>query len=86
MVNDHELVGVKLQDVFFYIISVTAAQRQMIRSETLAKQIKGSNTVFLFCFCQFVQLRRSTTQTKNFAKAVVNMADAVGVFKMQQNL
>ncbi len=26
---------------------------------------------------QFVQLRRSSSQTKNFAKAVVNMADAV---------
>ncbi|KAM9837929.1 LOW QUALITY PROTEIN: disintegrin and metalloproteinase domain-containing protein 11 [Aulostomus maculatus] len=31
----------------------------------------------------FVQRRRSTTQTKNFAKAVVNMADAV--FKEQLN-
>uniref|UniRef100_A0A4W6C5K1 ADAM metallopeptidase domain 11 n=1 Tax=Lates calcarifer TaxID=8187 RepID=A0A4W6C5K1_LATCA len=33
----------------------------------------------------FVQLRRSTTQTKNFAKAVVNMADAVGIYKEQLN-
>ncbi|XP_024913481.1 disintegrin and metalloproteinase domain-containing protein 11 isoform X4 [Cynoglossus semilaevis] len=31
----------------------------------------------------FVQLRRSTTQTKNFAKAVVNMADAI--YKEQLN-
>ncbi|XP_056436202.1 disintegrin and metalloproteinase domain-containing protein 11-like isoform X2 [Gadus chalcogrammus] len=31
----------------------------------------------------FVQLRRSTTQTKNFAKAVVNMADAM--YKEQLN-
>ncbi|XP_034070286.1 disintegrin and metalloproteinase domain-containing protein 11 isoform X1 [Gymnodraco acuticeps] len=31
----------------------------------------------------FVQLRRSTTQTKNFAKAVVNMADAI--YKDQLN-
>uniref|UniRef100_A0A8B9KII4 ADAM metallopeptidase domain 11 n=1 Tax=Astyanax mexicanus TaxID=7994 RepID=A0A8B9KII4_ASTMX len=32
---------------------------------------------------QFVQLRRSTTQTRNFAKAVVNMADAI--YKEQLN-
>ena len=34
---------------------------------------------------QFVQLRRSTTQTKNFAKAVVNMADAVRRLHLKQN-
>lgn len=31
----------------------------------------------IFVAPQFVQLRRSSSQTKNFAKAVVNMADAV---------
>ncbi|KAG9280013.1 disintegrin and metalloproteinase domain-containing protein 11-like [Astyanax mexicanus] len=34
-------------------------------------------------FEMFVQLRRSTTQTRNFAKAVVNMADAI--YKEQLN-
>ena len=34
---------------------------------------------------QFVQLRRSTTQTKNFTKAVVNMADAVRRLHLKQN-
>lgn len=33
----------------------------------------------IFVSPQFVQLRRSSSQTKNFAKAVVNMADAVRV-------
>lgn len=46
------------------------------------KVLKSSVIVFQVVeFCclspQFVQLRRSSSQTKNFAKAVVNMADAV---------
>lgn len=35
---------------------------------------KNEREIYLL---QFVQLRHSSSQTKNFAKAVVNMADAV---------
>uniref|UniRef100_A0A665TVK8 ADAM metallopeptidase domain 11 n=1 Tax=Echeneis naucrates TaxID=173247 RepID=A0A665TVK8_ECHNA len=63
---------------FFCPLQVRRGQRT-VQTETKYIELMVVNDHELF-----VQLRRSTTQTKNFAKAVVNMADAVSDFKMEQ--
>uniref|UniRef100_A0A665TVJ3 ADAM metallopeptidase domain 11 n=1 Tax=Echeneis naucrates TaxID=173247 RepID=A0A665TVJ3_ECHNA len=62
---------------FFCPLQVRRGQRT-VQTETKYIELMVVNDHELF-----VQLRRSTTQTKNFAKAVVNMADAI--YKEQLN-
>ncbi|XP_054454465.1 disintegrin and metalloproteinase domain-containing protein 11 [Anoplopoma fimbria] len=62
---------------FFCLPQVRRGQRT-VQTETKYIELMVVNDHELF-----VQLRRSSTQTKNFAKAVVNMADAI--YKEQLN-
>ncbi|XP_068161064.1 disintegrin and metalloproteinase domain-containing protein 11-like [Antennarius striatus] len=60
------------------------SKRQVRRGQrTVQTETKYIELMVVNDYELFVQLRRSTTQTKNFAKAVVNMADAI--FKEQLN-
>uniref|UniRef100_A0A8K9X1J6 EGF-like domain-containing protein n=1 Tax=Oncorhynchus mykiss TaxID=8022 RepID=A0A8K9X1J6_ONCMY len=53
------------------------SKRQLPRRPTVQSETKYIELMVVNDYEMFVQLRRSTTQARNFAKAVVNMADAV---------
>ncbi|KAJ7992329.1 hypothetical protein DPEC_G00277400 [Dallia pectoralis] len=58
-------------------------KRQLPRRPTVQSETKYIELMVVNDYEMFVQLRRSTSQTRNFAKAVVNMADAI--YKEQLN-
>uniref|UniRef100_A0A673Z9J8 ADAM metallopeptidase domain 11 n=1 Tax=Salmo trutta TaxID=8032 RepID=A0A673Z9J8_SALTR len=53
------------------------SKRQLPRRPTVQSETKYIELMVVNDYEMFVQLRRSTTQARNFAKAVVNMADAI---------
>uniref|UniRef100_A0A4W5R401 ADAM metallopeptidase domain 11 n=1 Tax=Hucho hucho TaxID=62062 RepID=A0A4W5R401_9TELE len=53
------------------------SKRQLPRRPTVQSETKHIELMVVNDYEMFVQLRRSTTQARNFAKAVVNMADAI---------
>ncbi|KAM6957635.1 disintegrin and metalloproteinase domain-containing protein 11-like [Aplochiton taeniatus] len=57
--------------------------KRQVRRPTVQTETKYIELMVVNDYEMFVQLRRSTTQTRNFAKAVVNMADAI--YKEQLN-
>ncbi|XP_028979635.1 disintegrin and metalloproteinase domain-containing protein 11 isoform X3 [Esox lucius] len=59
------------------------SKRQLPRRPTVQSETKYIELMVVNDYEMFVQLRRSTSQTRNFAKAVVNMADAI--YKEQLN-
>uniref|UniRef100_A0A4W5N4N1 ADAM metallopeptidase domain 11 n=1 Tax=Hucho hucho TaxID=62062 RepID=A0A4W5N4N1_9TELE len=53
------------------------SKRQLPRRPTVQSETKYIELMVVNDYEMFVQLRRSATQARNFAKAVVNMADAI---------
>ncbi|XP_071263105.1 disintegrin and metalloproteinase domain-containing protein 11-like isoform X1 [Salvelinus alpinus] len=53
------------------------SKRQLPRRPTVQSETKYIELMVVNDYEMFEQLRRSTTQARNFAKAVVNMADAI---------
>ncbi|XP_029912829.1 disintegrin and metalloproteinase domain-containing protein 11-like isoform X2 [Myripristis murdjan] len=57
--------------------------KRLVRRPSVQTETKYIELMVVNDYEMFVQLRRSSSQTKNFAKAVVNMADAI--YKEQLN-
>ncbi|XP_017560032.1 disintegrin and metalloproteinase domain-containing protein 11 isoform X2 [Pygocentrus nattereri] len=83
VVEDDTLVSMETgKPTFTY--GLRRAKRQIRRPQrTVQTETKYVELLVVNDYDLFVQMRRSTTQTRNFAKAVVNMADAI--YKEQLN-
>ncbi|XP_076000464.1 disintegrin and metalloproteinase domain-containing protein 11-like [Genypterus blacodes] len=62
---------------------VLRRSKRFVRRPSVQSETKYIELMVVNDYEMFVQLRRSSSQTKNFAKAVVNMADAI--YKEQLN-